>query len=95
MDGFAVFRYPPEYHNIYSLPSEEAFNSCNYYEATELDPGTTGSYYVSIHWNCFDRDVHKDARILICAQLSTSRVNDQMIHDIKVLHWWSIRSADY
>jgi hypothetical protein len=93
MDGFAVFRYPPEYHNVYSLPSEEAFSSCNYYEATELDPGTTGSYYVSIHCYCFDGDM--STKIPICAQLSASRVNDQIIHDIKALHWWSTRSADY
>jgi hypothetical protein len=44
-----VFRYPPEYHNVYSLPSEEAFSSCNYYEATQLDPGTTGTYYWIAH----------------------------------------------
>ncbi len=46
-----VFTFAPQYHNVYSLPTEAAYGSCDQAVATELTDGTTGSYSVSIH--CF------------------------------------------
>ncbi len=46
-----VFTFAPQYHNVYSLPTEAAYGSCDQAVATELSDGTTGSYSVSI--DCF------------------------------------------
>jgi plastocyanin len=39
-----VFTFAPQYHNVYSLPTEAAYGSCDQAVATELTDGTTGSY---------------------------------------------------
>jgi hypothetical protein len=44
-----VFKFPPGYHNVYLLPTQVAYTSCDQSKATELNDGKTGSYFVSIH----------------------------------------------
>ncbi len=45
-----VFTFAPQYHNVYSLPTEAAYGTCDQAVATELTDGTTGSYSVSIDY---------------------------------------------
>ncbi|CAK9279307.1 unnamed protein product [Sphagnum jensenii] len=49
VDDILVFKFPPGYHNVYSLPTQAAYTSCDQSKATELNDGKTGSYSVSIH----------------------------------------------
>ncbi|CAK9855602.1 unnamed protein product [Sphagnum jensenii] len=44
VDDILVFKFPLEYHNVYSLPTQAAYTSCDQSKATELNDGKTGSY---------------------------------------------------
>lgn len=44
VDDILVFKFPPGYHNVYSLPTQAAYTSCDQSKATELNDGKTGSY---------------------------------------------------
>ncbi|KAH8962503.1 hypothetical protein BDL97_04G074200 [Sphagnum fallax] len=46
VDDILVFKFPPEYHNVYLLPTQAAYTSCDQSKATELNDGKTGSYSV-------------------------------------------------
>ncbi|KAH8936407.1 hypothetical protein BDL97_17G082700 [Sphagnum fallax] len=46
VDDILVFKFPPGYHNVYSLPTEAAYTNCDQSKATELNDGKTGSYFV-------------------------------------------------
>ncbi|CAK9279214.1 unnamed protein product [Sphagnum jensenii] len=44
VDDILVFKFPPGYHNVYSLPTQAAYTSCDQSKATELNDEKTGSY---------------------------------------------------